>query len=308
MTWSRHHSASEILAASAETAKKSGDHQRAIELYQSAAEAEEQALNATSPDKPRTLGVTAVSAASLYLEANLFEKSKRLAEQWRRNKNLPDFAVETLDQIIEIAGPQIPKNQPQKRAATTARSSFKASLETPVEDRQNDLSWEELFKNFYERLYSLAARLTHGRTELAEDLVQDTFVRVLRSSYQPTELKAPLGYLFGIMRNILIDQARKAKGFQFESLDDPNVELQERLPRLEPRIQRELENEEAVLAIRLKSAELSSREKLLLMLMADGNNSKDISAVLNEDIRIIRKDLNALKAKIRYRFKHSKNS
>jgi len=40
--------------------------------------------------------------------------------------------------------------------------------------------------------------------------------------------------------------------------------------------------------------------------MAEGNDSKEISTVLNEDIRIIRTDLNALKAKIRYRSKHSK--
>jgi len=303
MTWSRHHSASEILAASAETAKKSGDHQRAIELYQSAAEAEEKALNATSPDKPRTRGVTAVSAASLYLEANLFEKSKRLAEQWRKNKNLPDFAVETLDQIIEIAGPQIPKNKPQKRAAATARSSFKPSPKTPVKDRHNDLSWDDIYENLYERLYSVAARLAHGRTELAEDLVQETLVRVLQSSYHPNELKAPLAYLFRIMRNIMIDQARKAKTVLFEDYSDD--ELQKQLPHYEPGIQRKLENEE-LLATRLKSTDLSSREKLLLVLMAEGNDSKEISTVLNEDIRIIRTDLNALKAKIRYRSKHSK--
>lgn len=174
-----------------------------------------------------------------------------------------------------------------------------------MDDRQHDHSWEDLFITLHKALYSYAVRLTGGRTESVDDLVQDTIVRILRSSHGPTELKSPLAYMLHTMRTVLIDQARKVKHIQI-SLDDPSVELQNQLPSLEPSTQRDLENKELLDVIRLKSAKLSSRERCLLELMLNGLDCKEISNILNEDVRITRADSNALKAKLKYRLKYSK--
>ena len=69
MSWAIHHSQSEELASQAEVTLKKGDRESARDLYRRAAEAEERALEALDPSKTRTLGITVVSATSLWCKA-----------------------------------------------------------------------------------------------------------------------------------------------------------------------------------------------------------------------------------------------
>jgi hypothetical protein len=69
MTWLEHHQESERLAAEAEVASRAGDRSRAAGLYAQAAAAEARALDALDPAKARTLGISAVSAVSLYFRS-----------------------------------------------------------------------------------------------------------------------------------------------------------------------------------------------------------------------------------------------
>ena len=164
------------------------------------------------------------------------------------------------------------------------------------------LTWESLFVQFRRLLCAYAYRLTRNAA-IAEDLVQEAFVRAIGSGHEPDQLKAPVAYVRKTMRNIVVDYARKSKGFQFESLDDVNnVDLQKQLPIVDSTIQRDLEDREIHEAIRLKSGRLSPREKRLLELLLEGKTCADISEIFGEDIRIIRSDVNALKAKLRYRY------
>ena len=102
MSWSTHHSQSEKYAMQAESALKQADPEGAVVLYRFAAEKEEQALSALSSDKTRTIGITIVSAASLWYKANEFQHAERVAYTGLANGNLPGFAIEQLQTILQI--------------------------------------------------------------------------------------------------------------------------------------------------------------------------------------------------------------
>ena len=86
----------------AESALKQADPEGAVVLYRFAAEKEEQALSALSSDKTRTIGITIVSAASLWYKANEFQHAERVAYTGLANGNLPGFAIEQLQTILQI--------------------------------------------------------------------------------------------------------------------------------------------------------------------------------------------------------------
>jgi hypothetical protein len=61
MTWSTYHNQSEQYTIQADEAIRRKDLNRAVELYQLAAEQETRALDEVELNKSRTLGITAVS-------------------------------------------------------------------------------------------------------------------------------------------------------------------------------------------------------------------------------------------------------
>lgn len=69
MSWRDCHQRSEEMASAAEAAERNGDIFRSRSLYAQAAEAEHDALNELQGDKPRTLGITAVSWVALLLKS-----------------------------------------------------------------------------------------------------------------------------------------------------------------------------------------------------------------------------------------------
>jgi hypothetical protein len=101
MSWAIHHSQSEELASQAEAALKKGDRDRAIEFYRLSAREEERALDALDPNKTRTLGITVVSAASLWFKANELKQVERVACQWIASDLLPDFAIIQLQEALQ---------------------------------------------------------------------------------------------------------------------------------------------------------------------------------------------------------------
>lgn len=95
------HTESSKYASLAEIALRENNRQQAIELYNLAAEKEIEALEFLDINKLRTLGITVVSAASLYYKAQEFEKAEQLSYQYLTNKNLPSFAVEQLQDLLQ---------------------------------------------------------------------------------------------------------------------------------------------------------------------------------------------------------------
>lgn len=103
MTWNDDHSMSEKLAAQAHLALQSGKQDDAVQLFVSAAEYETSALGKVNPQKARTFGVTAISAAALWFKAGEFSRTEQLAYRGLSNPNLPEFAVQQLKTILQSA-------------------------------------------------------------------------------------------------------------------------------------------------------------------------------------------------------------
>ncbi|GEL95692.1 RNA polymerase sigma factor SigE [Cellulomonas composti] len=79
-------------------------------------------------------------------------------------------------------------------------------------------SWEEIVRLHSARVYRLAYRLTGNRHD-AEDLTQETFVRVFRSlhTYQPGTFE---GWLHRITTNLFLDQVRRRARIRMDAMGD----------------------------------------------------------------------------------------
>ena len=102
MSWLVHHTLSEGYASQAEELRRRNEIDRAADFCRLAAEAEVNALNDLNPSKTRTIGITAVSAVSLYFKAQEFSQAKKLAHKWLATDLLPPFAVEELEDLLQV--------------------------------------------------------------------------------------------------------------------------------------------------------------------------------------------------------------
>jgi RNA polymerase sigma factor (sigma-70 family) len=105
-------------------------------------------------------------------------------------------------------------------------------------------SWDEVVREHADRVYRLAYRLS-GNTHDAEDLTQETFIRVFRSlaSYKPGTFE---GWLHRITTNLFLDMARRRSRVRMEGLpedtdrivgDDPSPEQVYSSTHLDPDLQ-----------------------------------------------------------------------
>jgi RNA polymerase sigma-70 factor (ECF subfamily) len=110
-------------------------------------------------------------------------------------------------------------------------------------------SWDELVREHGDRVYRLAYRLS-GNAQDAEDLTQDTFIRVFRSlsNYQPGTFE---GWLHRITTNLFLDMVRRRSRIRMEALpedydrvpsDRPNPEQIYHDARLDPDLQSVLDS------------------------------------------------------------------
>jgi len=109
-------------------------------------------------------------------------------------------------------------------------------------------SWDEVVREHADRVYRLAYRLT-GNPHDAEDLTQETFIRVFRSlaSYKPGTFE---GWLHRITTNLFLDMARRRSRLRMEGLpedtdrlagDDPSPEQVWSETHLDPDLQAALD-------------------------------------------------------------------
>jgi RNA polymerase sigma factor (sigma-70 family) len=89
-------------------------------------------------------------------------------------------------------------------------------------------SWEQVVRDHSARVYRLAYRLS-GNAQDAEDLTQETFVRVFRSlaDFSPGTFE---GWLHRITTNLFLDMVRRRQRIRFDALPEDT----ERLPGTAP--------------------------------------------------------------------------
>jgi RNA polymerase sigma factor (sigma-70 family) len=170
---------------------------------------------------------------------------------------------------------------------------------------RNSAFWEKAYENNFKPLCTRARRsLTNGNWAEAEDVVSEAFLRVMYYVKNPETIGNLLGYLWLTSKRVWIGKRKKENTAYMDSLDDLLSDgLQ---PTVEPDAIRNLENKELEETIRAKQGALTPREKHLLKLYLEGYSCDEIGSLLDEDVRVVRSDLNAVKAKVRYRLKKSK--
>ncbi len=84
-------------------------------------------------------------------------------------------------------------------------------------------SWDEVVRDHADRVYRLAYRLS-GNPHDADDLTQETFIRVFRSlaSYQPGTFE---GWLHRITTNLFLDMVRRRGRLRMEGLPEDTDRL-----------------------------------------------------------------------------------
>jgi RNA polymerase sigma-70 factor (ECF subfamily) len=107
---------------------------------------------------------------------------------------------------------------------------------------------EQLYRESRQALTSYFAR-RHGSVHSAEDLLQETFLRLMRQVDRCRLAASPKGYLFGIARHVSADTWRRAKALPSEdevvdSIEAPQsdqrlIEAREIITALPP-LQREI--------------------------------------------------------------------
>ena len=100
MSWIEHHENSERLASQAQVAAQEGRWDEARALYARAADAEENAIADLHRSKLRTLGISAVSAASLHYKATELARAEAVAARWLRFEGFPAFARDQLRLLL----------------------------------------------------------------------------------------------------------------------------------------------------------------------------------------------------------------
>jgi DNA-directed RNA polymerase specialized sigma24 family protein len=155
-----------------------------------------------------------------------------------------------------------------------------------------------------------------GNVDDAYMVLQDSAVRILRLLPDPVRIEDRRNYwlktvqhqCYELLRQRNIDTARTV------SRDTPsnNADGEEVLPSdpADPNRDPEMnaiineENEVLLSALEMHCAGLTERERALLALRLAGYTNAEIASMWGEDVIVIRADMNALMAKLRYRIMH----
>ena len=73
------------------------------------------------------------------------------------------------------------------------------------------LSWRELYRQTIEELYEFVSRRSGGDRQLAEDLVQETYLRALAAWQQGERPQVPLAWLKQVGRNLMVSYFRRQR-------------------------------------------------------------------------------------------------
>lgn len=136
--------------------------------------------------------------------------------------------------------------------------------------RGDPLAWEKLVVRYSKRIYNLCYRFVE-RTDQAEDLTQDVFVKVFRNlnNYKP-ETGSFVTWLMSVSRNLLIDHYRQSKDervtVSVSANEDQEQSLLETLPTRTPSPEVEMDRLERVATLRRGLSKLSPelREAVIL--------------------------------------------
>ncbi|GGD00625.1 RNA polymerase sigma factor SigE [Tersicoccus solisilvae] len=160
--------------------------------------------------------------------------------------------------------------------------------------------WDELVRDHGPRVYRLAYRLSGNRQD-AEDLVQETFIRVFRSldTFQPGSLT---GWMHRITTNLFLDSARRRSRVRFESLGEDGAD---RLPSAEPGPERSFEFAHLDLDVQAALNQLAPSFRAAVVLSdLEGYSYDEVADALGLKLGTVRSRIHRGRAKLRDALAH----
>ena len=150
--------------------------------------------------------------------------------------------------------------------------------------------WEELYENHYKELVAYGTRMS-GSKELAEDLVQETFVKALMNTETVADLShsKQRAWLFRTFKNLFVDRYRRAvREREYEQNGQPEY--------IEDQGMQEVEN-----AMLLQS--ISPQDRAIFQLRyLDGYSAEEISQMMNLPPGTIRSKLSRCRKFLKQNF------
>jgi RNA polymerase sigma-70 factor, ECF subfamily len=132
------------------------------------------------------------------------------------------------------------------------------------------VDFEAQFQRLYPSLFRYLHRLT-GDADVAEDIAQETFVRLLRQTLPEDEVRP---WLFTVAMNLVRDHARKTDRRHRLLTSAPTMVTPGRLP------DEDVERSERVDRVRRVLEHLPMRDRQLLLMREEGFKYEEIAAVI----------------------------
>jgi RNA polymerase sigma-70 factor (ECF subfamily) len=132
------------------------------------------------------------------------------------------------------------------------------------------VDFEDLFQRLYPSLYRYLHRLT-GDADVAEDIAQESFVRLLKQPLPEEEVRP---WLFTVAMNLVRDRARKTERRQRLLSGAPPLVTPTMLP------DDHVEQGERIQAVRAALQKLPDRDRQLLLMREEGFKYEEIAGVI----------------------------
>jgi RNA polymerase sigma-70 factor, ECF subfamily len=132
------------------------------------------------------------------------------------------------------------------------------------------VDFDALFERLYPSLYRYLHRLT-GDADVAEDIAQEAFVRLLRQPLPEAEVRP---WLFTVAMNLVRDRARKS---------ERRIRLLSGAPPLttvSPGPDEDIERAERIQGVRRALEKLPDRDRQLLLMREEGFKYEEIAGVI----------------------------
>ena len=155
----------------------------------------------------------------------------------------------------------------------------------------NATFWQEAYSRNFQKLCSRACRtLTRGRMAEAEDIVSETFMKVMLTKDDASEISHPLQYLWTAIQRAWFSQQARRDVANTEQLEDMTMKTLDKLAgvKLEPKILETLEREESLHALMCKFGPMSLNERTIVTMRLEGYSFSEIAAELGEDLKTTR--------------------
>lgn len=132
------------------------------------------------------------------------------------------------------------------------------------------MDFDSVFASLYPSLFRYLQRLT-GDADVAEDIAQEAFVRLLRQSLPEAEVRP---WLFTVAMNLVRDRARKSERRRRLLTTAPPLVTRPNMP------DEDMERHERISAVRDVLDRLPERDRQLLLMREEGFKYDEIAIVI----------------------------